>query len=516
VLEFIMKQARAHIVERASKRVDIELSGVFFGKAMDIRMDARPTTVGTFASQIRQFDSVRNFMTSSTLFILADAPFALFFIGVIAWLAGPVALVPVVMIPVALIFGLLASRKMKEYSALQMEESNRKNGLLIEAIDGIESIKAAGASWKVADRYRQLTILLAQNEIRLRNLSSRASNLTQMIQQFNYVGMVAVGAYVVTTGNLTMGGLIACTIISGRALTPIGQIPVLVSQWSSARIALDTLDKIMMLPGEREADTRLLIPEHCEGRLKIANLHFSYTSEKPVLEVGALAFEPGQRVAVVGGVGSGKSTLIKLLSGLYKPTAGNVYLDDVDMQQHAPEFLREHIGYLPQDVRLFNGTLRENLTLGLPTPGDSRILHAAKLTGLDKVIAAHPQGMELLISEGGRGLSGGQRQLVGLTRMLLARPRILLLDEPTASMDSRLETLVIRHLFEEMPRDSLVIVVTHKPAILPHVDRIIVVEQGKLVLDDDRDKVLELMRRSTPPSAPSGKPDAGMRSGAAI
>jgi ATP-binding cassette subfamily C protein LapB len=240
-------------------------------------------------------------------------------------------------------------------------------------------------------------------------------------------------------------------------------------------------------------------------------VRFAYGRDRPVIDVPAIHFTAGERVAILGAVGSGKSTLIKLLSGLYRPSEGTVYIDGVDITHLAPEFVREHVGYLPQDVRLFNGTLRENLTMGLPTPSDSQIMRAAEMTGLDKVIQGHPRGLELEISEGGRGLSGGQRQLVGLTRMLIARPRILLLDEPTASMDSALEARVMKHLFEEMPPDASVIAVTHKPALLPHVKRLIVLDRGKVVLDGPRDQVLARLRQPA-----SSQPAAEAAAGASV
>ncbi|XGA80951.1 type I secretion system permease/ATPase [Halomonas sp. CH40] len=494
-LEFLMKQSRAYIVDLASKKIDLELSEVFFGKAMDIRMDARPATVGTLASQIRHFESVRNFMTSSTLYLLADAPLALFFVGVIAMIGGPVALVPLVMIPVALLSSLFFLRKIKAITAEHMQESNQKNGLLIEAIDGIESVKAAGGEWKMADRHRELTATIAQSDLKLRKLSTRATNMSQAVQQANYVGMIAVGAFAITEGLLTMGALIACSIIAGRALTPISQLPQMVMQWNHARIALEALDNIMAMPSDRDHDARLVVPEQCRGEVSITKAAFHFHESAPALSLEDLRIAPGERVAVIGAVGSGKSTLIKLLSGLYKPTSGSVYLDDMDMQHLAPAFLREHIGYLPQDVRLFNGTLRDNLTLALPTPSDSRVLQACQLTGLDQVIANHPEGLALPIAEGGRGLSGGQRQLVGLTRLLLLKPRIMLLDEPTAAMDATLEARVMRHLFQEIPPESSLVVVTHKTAVLKHVERIIVLDKGQRVYDGPRDKVLAAMQQ---------------------
>jgi ATP-binding cassette, subfamily C, bacterial LapB len=497
-LDFIMKEVRSYMVDRASKAIDLELSGVFFGKAMDIRMDARPNTVGTFASQIRHFESVRTFMTSTTLFVLADAPFALMFIGVMALIAGPVALVPLVMLPVSIFAGLYFRRPIEKLTMENMALSNRKNGFLIEAVDGIESIKAAGGEWKMRDRYNKMTASIAITELRMKEVTARSTSTAQVIQQLNFIGLVAAGAYGISTGQLTMGALTACTIISGRALAPLAQIPQLILQWTNAKSALSSLNAIMAMPNDRQQEQRLVVPDGCSGQLELKDLVFGYDNDRPILEVPSLTIRPGERVAVLGSIGSGKSSLIKLLSGLYKPKSGSVFLDHVDMDHLAPEFVREQIGYLPQDVRLFHGSLRENLTLGLPTPNDSVVLRMARLTGLDKIIQNHPKGLELEIHEGGRGLSGGQRQLVGLTRLLLAQPKIMLLDEPTASMDSRLEASVMKHLFEEINPDSILLVVTHKPGLLTHVDRVIVLDKGRIVADGPRDKILALMRN--PPS----------------
>jgi len=497
-LELLLKQVRAHLVDRACKMIDQELSAVFFSKALDIRMDARPRTVGTFASQIRHFESVRSFMTSSTLFILADAPFAMFFVLVIGLISWQVALVPLVMVPLSMAVGWSFRKPIERSTGVHMAESNRKNGLLIEAIDGIESIKAASGEWKLLDRWRHLTALLGQHELYTKSLSTLSGNLTQTLQQITYIGMVAVGAYCITLGELTMGGLIACTIISGRALSPLAQLPSLIVQWKHAEIALKGLDAIMKLPSDREAHARLVVPQSCRGQLRMDKVGFTYGDGRPVLEVSALTVSPGERVAVLGSVGSGKSTLIKLMSGLFKPSTGTVYMDDVDVMHLAPEFVREHVGYLPQDVRLFQGTLRENLTLGLPSPSDSQLMRAATMTGLDVVIQKHPKGLELEISEGGKGLSGGQRQLVGLTRLLLMQPRLMLLDEPTASMDAQLEGKVMKHLFEEISPDAALVVVTHKPGLLVHVNRIVVLDQGRIVIDGPRDQVLARLQGRVP------------------
>ncbi|MGB2106507.1 MAG: type I secretion system permease/ATPase [Porticoccaceae bacterium] len=492
LFELIMKLVRSHLVDKASKAIDLELSGVFFSKALGIRSDCRPQTVGTFASQIRHFESVRNFITSSTLFVLADAPFALLFIVVIYFIAGPVAFVPLMMIPVGLIIGLAMKGPIERYTAESMEESNKKNGLLIEALDGVESVKAASAEWKLENRWRELTETITTTDLKSKLLTTFSTSSTQSIQQLSYVGIIATGAYSIVNGDLTMGGLIACSIISGRALTPLAQMPSMIAQWKHAQIALDVLDGIMAMPSERE-NQRLVVPDSCRGELKVKQVGFAYEENAPQVTVEKLSFKPGDRVAILGSVGSGKSTLIKILSGLYQPQQGGVFLDDMDMSLVANEFVREQIGYLPQEVRLFNGTLRDNLVLGLPTLSDSQILKAAALTGLDQAIQNHPSGLEINISEGGKGLSGGQRQLVGLTRMLLARPKILLLDEPTASMDTRLEEFVMQHLFEQLPDDSVIVLATHKAGVLKHVNRIVVMDSGKVSLDGPKQEVLDFL-----------------------
>lgn len=501
LFELIMRQVRARMVERACKAIDEELSSVFFGHALSIRMDQRPRTVGTFAAQIRHFEMVRNFMTSSTLFVIADLPFALVFIGVIALIAGPVAIVPALFLPLAILAGLIFRKRLARITEAHMEEANRKNGLLIEAIDGIESVKASGAEWKMLERWRRLTHVLARDEVEMKDVTSLSQGLTQSLQQFSYIALVAAGAYAIGAGNLTMGGLIACTIISGRALQPIAQISALIVQWQHARFALKGLDSIMALEGDSSPGERRVVPDHCRGQLRMEGVRFTYGNDAVALDLEKFEVGPGERVAVLGGVGSGKSTLIKALSGLYRPGQGRVFLDHVDMAHLAPEFVREHIGYLAQDVRLFQGTLRDNLALGLPSPTDGQILEAAFQTGLDRVLTNHPKGLGIEISEGGRGLSGGQRQLVGLTRLLIQRPRIMLLDEPTASMDAQLEDHIAANVFALRPADTTLVVVTHKPSMLRHFTRIVVIDRGRIVADGPREEILARMKQGAKAAA---------------
>lgn len=501
-MELLISLVRTRMVDQASKAIDQELSGVFFSRMLNIRMDARPKSIGTFAGQMRQFELVRNFMTASTLFLLADAPFALFFIWVIYFIGGHIALVPLLLLPLAVLAGFYAKWRVAKLSREQLHDANRKNGVLIEAIDGIEAIKAAGGEWKMLDRWQQITAETSEREIRMRTASALASTLSQGIQRVGYLLLIAAGAYAINAGEITQGALIACAMISNRALGPINQIAGMFVQWQQASAALLDLDVMMKLPQDQEPGTRAVIPSSCQGEIRLEGSSFSYSDQRSALQPTSLLIQPGQRVAVIGPAGSGKSTLIKLMSGLYKPTEGRVFLDGVDMAHIAPAYLREQIGYLTQDVRLFNGSLRDNLSLGLPSPTDSQLLSAAARTGLDRLIKAHPKGMDLTITEGGRGLSGGQRQLVGLTRLLLAKPKILILDEPTASMDAELEALVMRHLFADASPDTVIVLVTHKRALLDLVTHVIAVDKGRVLLNEPKASALEkLASRSRTPAA---------------
>jgi ATP-binding cassette, subfamily C, bacterial LapB len=490
LFELLMRQLRAVFVDKACRSIDNELSGVFFDQALSVRMDARPKSVGTFASQLKQFELVRNFLTSSTLFVMTDAPFAILFIIVIWMIGGYVALPPLLLLPISLGLGLYAKFKLGKLSEDQVRDANVKNGLLIEAVDGIESIKSIGGEWKFLDMWRKLNSETTSKELKVRNVTNFVTNCTHALQQISYVSLIGVGVYAIHSGDITMGALVACSIISNRALAPIMQLPAMIVQYQHAKAALQGLNNLMAMPRDREIGQRTIVPETSRGNIKLEGASYEYEKDLQALKPVNLNILPGEKVAILGAVGSGKSTLLKLMSGLYKPTEGKVFLDSIDMSLISPEFLREKIGYLAQEVRLFNGTLRENLTLGLASPSDEHILEIATLTFLDRVIKQHPQGLELMIAEGGKGLSGGQRQIVGLTRMLLARPTLLLLDEPTASMDPDLERAVLKNLFENLPKETTIVVSTHKSTLLNYIARVMVIDRGLVVVDGPRDTVL--------------------------
>lgn len=490
LFEFILKQVRSLMVDRGCKAIEEVLSEVFFQRMLDIRMEARPRTVGSFAAQVRQFELVRNFMSSSTVFLLADLPFCFLFIAVIGIIGGWLAVIPLVLLPLVLATSLWLNWRIGRLTRRQLQDARHKNGLLVDVIDGIENIKASGAETKMLHRWRQLVASSSSLELDTRYLSTMASHLAQLLQQMSYVAIIGLGAWMVSAGEISMGALIACSILSNRALSPITHIASWVTQWQHAKEALRGLDDMMRLPIDQPSIGSAIMPSACSGELRLEQATFAFSDKLTALQPTTMTISGGERVAIVGPIGSGKSTLIRLLSGLYRPLSGKIFLDGVDMALLARDFLREQIGYLPQDVRLIHGTLRDNLTLGITPPNDSALLEAAKMTGLDRVIGTHPQGMELPIQEGGRGLSGGQRQLLGLTRLLLRQPAVLLLDEPTAAMDAELEASVMQSLLAELPTSTTVVLVTHKASLLRLVDRVIVMDQGRILLDGPRSEVL--------------------------
>ena len=490
LFEFILKQVRSLMVDRGCKAIEEVLSEVFFQRMLDIRMEARPRTVGSFAAQVRQFELVRSFMSSSTVFLLADLPFCFLFIAVIGFIGGSLAVIPLVLLPLVLTSSIWLNWRIGRLTRRQLQDARLKNGLLVDVIDGIESIKASGAETKMLHRWRQLVASSSSLELDTRYLSTMASHLAQLLQQLSYVAIIGLGAWMVSAGEISMGALIACSILSNRALSPITHIASWVTQWQHAKEALRGLDDMMRLPIDQPSIGSAIMPSACSGELRLEQATFAFSDKLTALQPTTMTISGGERVAIVGPIGSGKSTLIRLLSGLYRPLSGKIFLDGVDMALLARDFLREQIGYLPQDVRLLHGTLRDNLTLGIAPPNDSALLEAAKMTGLDRVIGTHPQGMELPIQEGGRGLSGGQRQLLGLTRLLLRQPAVLLLDEPTAAMDAELEASVMQSLLAALPTSTTVVLVTHKASLLRLVDRVIVMDQGRILLDGPRSEVL--------------------------
>lgn len=492
--EFVIKLARSRLLEVAVKTLDSELSGKVFERLLEVRMDQFPGSVGTLSAQLRNYETVRAFACSATLFTAADAPFAFLFLLVIFLLGGiKIALVPTVFLLTAFAVGMFFRRKIADHASTGMQASNRKLGLLVETVENAETVKAFGAGWQQQLRWGGLVRQSMEDDHVVRQYSEHASYFAALMQQASYVFLVAVGAWIASTStDFTVGALIACSILSGRVLGPVGMLPNLMVQWAHARAALKSLEVVFALEGDSHGVSNPIAPDKIVGTYRLQNLEFSYRQHagKETLQIPGLVIEAGEKVGILGPVGSGKSTLLRIFAGLYQPTRGVASLDGLDIQQISRQHLSERIAYCPQETKLFCGSLRDNLLIGLSGVSDSEILQASGKSGLCSLINAHPMGLDLPIAEGGSGVSGGQRQLIAVTRLLLTHPDVWLLDEPTAAMDEQTEARCIDVLRQKIEPEQTLLLVTHKPAILGIVDRLVVVVDGRVYLDGPRDAVL--------------------------
>ncbi|MEY4761893.1 MAG: hypothetical protein RLZZ200_1749 [Pseudomonadota bacterium] len=495
VIDFVLRLNRSITLDNEATAIDAEISGHFFARMQSVRLDARPPSIGSLAAQMRGLEQVRQIMSSASLLVLADLPFAFFLIWVVWTLGGVVALVPLVSFPFSVAMAFFVASRIRENSNRAQIGANRKNGQLVESLDAAETIKATRGHWELLARWNQLVADVHHQDRRVRRWSAVSQASVNAISQLTYVAMVVVGALEVIQGNMTTGAMVACSILSNRITGPlISSLPSLIVQWSYARAALDGLDQILAMPLDREADVEYLRPESLKGSLRVEGIRFGYAGSRSGIEVPQLQINPGERVAIIGPVGSGKSTLLKILAGVFRPQAGTVLISGLDMNQVADDVLRREVGYLPQDYRLINGTLRENLLLGRSDPGDEALMAVATAVGLDRLIASHPKGLQLPIAEGGRGLSDGQRQLAGMTRLLLGKPSLLLLDEPTAALDPESEGRVMATLNRELGSDGTLVMITHKLELLQHVQRVILVINGRVALDGPTRAVLERLK----------------------
>jgi ATP-binding cassette subfamily C protein LapB len=496
MIELAMKYARSHIMDYVIVGLDNRLSREIFNRLLQLRVDQIPASVGSLAGQIRGYEQVRSFYTASTLFTLIDLPLALLFLVIIMLIASPwVAIVPFIFGAIAFLIGISIRKKImlqaKEGAAL----SNLKTGLLVEAVEGIETIKAGSGGWKFLSRWIGINSKTIDSDLKMRSASESVGYLSATIQQISYAGLVVAGSLVVMQGHMTMGALIASSILSGRILAPIMAIPGLLVQHAHALAALESLEKLYQLKIDHHGIDRPLAPSIIKGHYALADVKFAYADNPPALIIPKLEIQQHERIAILGAIGAGKSTLLRLLSGLYHPQEGRVLLDNLDLAHINRQVVSQYVGYLQQDHRLFQGTLRENLLIGLPDPGDDVLLDVMKRTGMDRFVASHPKGLARAIMEGGKGLSGGQKQLVAFTRLILCNPSVMLLDEPTATMDDEQERRCLNVLAHEAQVGKTMVIVTHKSSILPIATRIIVIAGNSIVLDGPRDLVLQQLKQ---------------------
>ncbi|MCI0152113.1 type I secretion system permease/ATPase [Paraburkholderia sediminicola] len=521
LFEAISRHVRSHLLDVAGKKADLVMGTLLFRRALSIRMEHKPASAGSFANQLREFESVRDFATSATLSAISDLPFVLVFVGVVFAVGGSLGWVPLLMIPLIIGASLFVQWPLARIMKENLKEASLKQGVLIESVEGLETLKAVGGEGHMQKRWETFSAMAASSSMKSRQISSKATSFITLLQHMQTVVLVVLGVYLIDAGELTQGALIGTVMLAGRITAPLGQVMGLALRFQQAKAALQSLNGLMAMPVDRDPSRKYLPKPPLSGQITLKDIGFSYPApptqpNPPVLKDVNLSVEAGERVAILGRIGSGKSTLLRVMARLYAPVEGQMFTSGLDVEQIDLADWRKTVSYVGQDARLFHGSLRENVMIGRPEASADEFLRVMRLTGLDHVASRHPKGIDLPIGEGGQGVSGGQRQLVSLARSLLARPQLLLLDEPTSAMDSQTETVFLEHLARATEGQAIV-VVTHRPSLLALVDRIVVVEEGKVVADGPKEQILAALsgktgaaavdeaRRPTQPStAPSG------------
>ncbi len=501
--DLVLRVMRASFVDLAASRADVKLSSSLMERVLGMRMEARPQSTGSFAAMMQSFESVRSFIGSATVVSLVDLPFVLLFVGIIALIGWPLIIPILVGGTVVLLYGLAIQSKMHSLSEKAWRAGAQRNATLVESLNGLETIKTLGAESRTQLVWERTTAYLARTAANLRLLSASVSNGATWAQHTVGVSVIIIGVYLIMAGELSQGGLIAAYLLSSRAMAPISQTAALLTQYHQASTALESLDQIMQLPVERPEGRHPISRDTFQGDIAFRGVSFRYPSEETdALTDVSFRIKAGEHVAILGRTGSGKTTLQKLVLGLYQPTSGTITIDGVDLRQLDTAELRRNVGYVSQDIMLFHGTLRDNIAAGAVRADDADIIRAAEAAGLARFVNSHPMGFDMPVGERGQQLSGGQRQAVALARALLHEPPMLLLDEPTGSMDNATEE-EIKGRLGEMSKGRTLVVVTHRTSLLALVDRIIVVDAGRIVADGPKDQVVEALRQGRIGSARS-------------
>jgi len=492
--DLVLRTMRGYFLDWASTRIDIKLTARIMEQVLGIRLEQRPNSVGSFASNLRSFETVRDFITSATITTLIDIPFGLIFIGVMAWISWPMIIPVLLGAVVILIYSFSVQTKMHDLSETMYRASATRNATLIESLVGLETVKALGIEGQMQRKWEHSAHFLTEVSSKLRLLSSSINNGAATMQQLITVSLVILGVYLVINGELTMGGLIASTMLASRALVPIAQTAGLLTQYHNAATSLNSLDEIMQRPVERPADSTFLSRPVFNGDIEFREVSFSYPgAESNALTKVSFKIKAGEHVAILGRMGSGKSTIHKLILGLYQPTEGAVLIDGIDARQIDPAELRRSIGYVQQDTQLFYGSMRDNLTISAPHVDDAAVIAVAQIGGIDEFVNSHPKGFDMLIGERGETLSGGQRQGVGVARAFINKPAILLLDEPTSAMDHSGEDAIKTRLAENTQNKTLLLI-SHRSSLYALVNRIIVIDSGRIVADGAKEQVTDALR----------------------
>ncbi|MFY2825408.1 type I secretion system permease/ATPase [Ruegeria sp. MALMAid1280] len=494
--DFLLKLLRAGFIDRAGQKADMQMGRRVFDQVLNIRMKSRTGSTGAMASTVREFETLREFFTSATLVALVDLPFIALFVIVIHLVGGPLALIPALAVPVVLLAGVAVQPVLSRLAEKSFSDGQSKQSVLVETVSGLETIKTTAAARPMRTRWENAIERQSAHGARSRMVTQFALNLTGFTQQAAQVLIVFYGVFLITDGQASMGALVASVMLTGRALAPLGQLAQTLTRVNQARSAYRNLNALMQAESERPPGRSWISRNSFDGRISFKNVHFAYPDQAEDTLAGvSFSIEPGEKVAILGPIGSGKSTITRLLLGLYEPRTGSALLDGVDIRQIDPGDLRRNVGSVLQDIWLFSGTVRENISSGTVRPRDQDLIRAGKVAGVEDFVARHPNGYDLKLAERGEGLSGGQRQAIALARALIGHPPVLLLDEPTSAMDVKTEAEVIRRL-KQATQDTTMVIVTHRTSLLELVDRVIVIESGRVAADGPKSMLAQHARNA--------------------
>ena len=490
IIDTFLKFTRTYLLESAAKKSDIIMSSIIFEKVLDLKMENHPSSVGSFASNLKDFDSIRSFLTNATMAAIIDLPFAAIFLAVIWYIGGAIVIIPMITMFFILTYAFIIKKPLRTSIESTHEASAKKSSILIETLNNIETLKTLGTLNQVQWKWEESTGEIAGKSLKSRLLSASIPTITQLFIQLNTVMIIVYGVYLIQEFELSMGGLIAIVILTSRTLAPMGQVAALLTNYEDTKTSYETLNEIISQPSERPSGKKFVERPEFTGHIEFVDVTFSYPgTEIPALKNASFVINPGEHVAIIGRIGSGKSTIQKLILGLYEPSSGQILIDGIDIKQIDPADLRKHIGYVSQDIMLFRGTVKDNITYRATHATDAAMIRAAQISGTSEFIKKHPKGYEMPIGERGQGLSGGQRQSIGIARAFLLDTPIMLMDEPSNAMDQITEAKLLDSLSKNL-KGKTSLLVTQKMTLLKIVDRVIVINEGRVFIDAPKEEAL--------------------------
>ena len=494
VFDFVLRTVRSRIVDVTGKKIDVVLAAKIFEHVQSLKLASKPGSVGVLANQLRDFESVREFFTSGAVVTVIDLLFAILFIAVLFLIAGPLAWIPVVILPIMIAVGFLLRQPLQKAMRKFQHESAERHGILVEGLNGLETIRATGSEARMQSRWERSVAATARSSEDVQFWANLAMTSASSAQQIANLLMMVIGVFLILDGKLSVGALVASSMLAGRVLAPITGIAGVITRATQTVQSLKAIDSVMKLERERPPGRTYIARRIERGTVAFDNVSYKYpNSNEFALDKVSFSIREGERVGIIGRVGSGKTTIGRLMAGFYEPLDGSITVDGIDIRQYDPADLRAGLGFVLQDTDLFLGKLRDNIALGYPEATDEQVVKAARLAGVEAFIAGHPLGYEMPIAEGGRSLSGGQKQAIGLARALIRTPRILFLDEPTAHFDVRTEGEFLEHLRSINQDTRTIVISSHRMSVLSFTDRILLFEKGRLVADGPRDKVIAML-----------------------